>query len=334
MDLAIPKSEVSLVSRYENEFLITLYRQMVSIREFEEQVQDLYNRTLIPGIAHLSCGQEAVPVGVCAALRSEDYITSTHRGHGHCLAKGADPGRMFAELFGKVDGYCRGKGGSMHIANQDVGNLGANAIVGGGISIATGAALSAKLQKTTRVCVCFFGDGALNQGILLESMNMAALWQLPVIYVCENNQYCEYVPIGRVTAGDVTKRGEAFGIPSTAADGMNVLEVYECALTAISRARAGKGPSFMVLDTYRYHGHGMSDRNRAYRSREEEQRWRGERDPINHLGTILLEAGTHVPGDLISIQTEIKNQMQSAIDFALKSPFPKPEEVTQHVYAD
>lgn len=334
MDLATSKPEATPAARYEKTFLVNLYRQMVGIREFEEQVQDLYNRTLIPGIAHLSCGQEAVAVGVCSALQGDDYITSTHRGHGHCLAKGADMGKMFAELFGKVDGYCRGKGGSMHIANQDVGNLGANAIVGAGMSLATGAALSAKLQKTTRVSVCFFGDGALNQGILLESMNMAALWRLPVIYVCENNQYGEYLPMERVTAGDVAKRGEAFDIPSTKADGMNVLTVYECAQRAISRARTGQGPSFLVLDTYRYYGHGMSDRNRAYRSREEERHWRETRDPIMRLAALLVENGHLTAKDLDSIQAEVREETLAAIEFGTNSPFPKPEEVAQHVYAD
>jgi len=334
MDLAIPKQEAVPTGRYEKEFLMGLYRQMLAIREFEEQVQDLYNRTVIPGIAHLSCGQEAVAVGVCAALRSEDHITSTHRGHGHCLAKGADIRKMFAELFGKVDGYCRGKGGSMHIANQEVGNLGANAIVGGGIPIATGAALSAKLRKTTQVSVCFFGDGALNQGILLEAMNMAALWRLPVVYVCENNQYCEYVATRQVTAGDITQRGEALGIPSRMADGMNVLTVHEHAQAAVSRARSGQGPSFLVLDTYRFYGHGMSDRNRAYRSRDEERQWRETRDPIQHLAALLVEESHLTKDDLMTIQAEVRAETQAAVEFAMKSPFPGIEEVAQHVYAD
>jgi len=334
MNLAMPQSAGLPLIPYEKEFLSNLYRQMISIREFEEQVLDLYNRTLIPGIAHLSCGQEAVAAGVCAALTAEDYITSTHRGHGHCLAKGADMSRMFAELFGKEDGYCRGKGGSMHIANQTVGNLGANAIVGGGISLATGAGLSAKLQRTTRVSVCFFGDGALNQGILLESMNMAALWTLPVVYVCENNQYSEYVPMTRVTAGEVTARGEAFGIPSSRIDGMNVLTVYESAQRAVNRARAGQGASFLVLDTYRYYGHGMSDRNRAYRSREEEQHWRETRDPITRFAEFLVENSHLNHEDLSVIQGEVRDQTRTAIDFGMKAPFPGLQEVTQHVYAD
>src|SRR3990170_6621286 len=188
------------------------YRQMLKIRLFEERVNDLYTRAIMPGLAHLYIGQEAVAVGVCEALRREDYITSTHRGHGHCIAKGASLDKMFAELLGKEAGYCRGKGGSMHIADQDTGNLGANAIVGGSAGIATGAAMSAKMRRTDQVAVCFFGDGALGQGLLYETMNMAQLWKLPVIYVCENNLYNEYTHYTESTAGSLKARAEAFGI--------------------------------------------------------------------------------------------------------------------------
>ena len=314
--------------------LIDLYRRMVTIREFEEQARDLYTRAVIGGILHLSVGQEAVAVGVCAALRTDDYITSTHRGHGHCLAKGADPGRMFAELLGRVEGYCRGKGGSMHIANPAVGNLGANAIVGGSIPIATGAGLSAKIRKSDQVAVCFFGDGALNQGVLFESMNMAAIWHLPVIYACENNQYGEYVPMRQVTAGKVEQRGEAFGIPSLLIDGMDVLAVYEATHRAVERARQGEGPSFLIFDTYRYYGHGMSDRDRPYRSREEEREWRAQRDPIDRLVHWLKENGHATKSDLDSIDEEVQQQIASAIEFAKNAPEPDPSEVGMHVYAD
>lgn len=317
-----------------NEFLLHLHRQMLTIREFEDQVRDLYTRTTVSGVAHFSTGQEAVPVGVCAALLLDDYITSTHRGHGHCLAKGADLGRMFAELLGKVDGHCRGKGGSMHIANQDAGNLGANGIVGGSIPIATGAALSAKFRRSKQVSACFFGDGALNQGILFESINLAAIWQLPVIFVCENNQYGEFTAMERVTAGKAHKRGEAFGIPSAIVDGMDVLAVYEATLKAVRLARSGKGPSFLVFDTYRYYGHGMSDPNRPYRSREEEREWREQRDPIDRLAKQLIEAGKVTRGDLDSIQEAVQQEIRAAIEFAKKSPLPDPQEVTKHVYAD
>jgi len=318
----------------EKDKLIDLYRQMLTIREFEEQAQDLYTRAVIPGILHLSIGQEAVPVGVCSALRSDDYITSTHRGHGHCLAKGADPGRMFAELYGKVEGYCRGKGGSMHIANPAMGNLGANAIVGGSIPIATGAGLSAKIRKSEQVAVCFFGDGALNQGVLFESINMAALWRLPVIYVCENNQYGEYVPMKKVTAGRIELRGEAFGVPSALIDGMDVLAVSEATHKAVRRARAGEGPSFLIFDTYRYHGHGMSDRDRPYRSREEERTWRTERDPIERMANLLKEDDYATQAELDSVYAQVQQKIAVAIEFAKNGQDPDPSEVRMHVYAD
>jgi len=322
------------LSRLDKEKLLHLYREMLVIREFEEQAQDLYSRTLIPGILHVSIGQEAVAVGVCAALGTSDYITSTHRGHGHCLAKGADVGRMFAELFGKVDGYCRGKGGSMHIANRDVGNLGANAIVGGSIPIATGAALSAKLRKTGQVVVCFFGDGALNQGVLFESMNFASIWKLPVIYACENNQYGEYTPLGRVTAGNILLRGQAFEIPSARADGMDVEAVYDATHQAVERARTGGGASFLIFETYRFSGHGMSDRDRPYRSREEEQEWCQNRDPITGLGERLMECGHATQAELDSIRDRVKDEVAAGVEFGTKAAFPDPDEVGKHVYAD
>src|SRR5271167_134382 len=208
------------------EKLLRMYRQMMAIRLFEENVNELYTRALMPGLAHLYIGEEAVAVGICEALRADDYITSTHRGHGHCLAKGATPERMFAELLGKEEGYCRGKGGSMHIADPDTGNLGANAIVAGSVGIATGAAFSAKQLGNGRVCVCFFGEGALGQGVLYEAMNIAQLWKLPVIYVCENNMYSEYTHFSRTTAGDILARPAAFGIEAAKVDGQDVREVH------------------------------------------------------------------------------------------------------------
>src|SRR5215813_4097320 len=211
------------------ERLMHMYRQMVSIRLFEERVNDLYTRALMPGLAHLYIGEEAIACGICEALRQDDYITSTHRGHGHCLAKGASPDRMFAELLGKESGYCKGKGGSMHIADPDTGNLGANAIVGGSVAIATGAALSAKRLGNGRVAVCFFGEGALGQGILYEVMNLAQLWKLPVIYVCENNLYTEYTHYTETTAGDIPSRATAFGIRAETVDGQEALAVYNAA---------------------------------------------------------------------------------------------------------
>jgi TPP-dependent pyruvate/acetoin dehydrogenase alpha subunit len=314
--------------------LLDLYRQMLTIREFEEKAQDLYSRALIPGLLHSSVGQEAAAVGVCAALRPDDYVASTHRGHGHCIAKGADLGKMFAELFGKAEGYCRGKGGSMHIANPDVGNLGANAIVGGNISIVTGAALSAKMRGTDQVAVSFFGDGALNQGIVLESMNMAAIWRLPVIFVCENNQYGEYTPMEQVTAGEVIQRGKALGISSAAFDGMDVLEVYRATRESVERARRGDGPSFLVFSTYRYYGHGMSDRDRPYRTRDEEKEWRQSRDPLDRFAAHLMDNGQMTSSERDRLHKEIGELIHQAVEFGMEAAYPDPDEVSKHVYSD
>src|SRR5215467_11807006 len=231
------------------ERLVHMYRQMVAIRLFEERVNDLYTRALMPGLAHLYIGEEAIAVGVCEALRSDDYITSTHRGHGHCLAKGAAPDLMFAELLGKEAGYCKGKGGSMHIADPATGNLGANAIVGGGAGIATGAAFAAKHLKNQRVSVCFFGEGALGQGVLYEEMNLAQLWKLPVIFVCENNLYNEYTHCSESTAGEMIARPAAFGVAAETVDGQDVRAVYAAAARAVARGRAGEGPSFLLCHT-------------------------------------------------------------------------------------
>lgn len=312
--------------------LRSLYRQMVLIREFEQAALDLYARAQILGIAHVSIGQEAVPVGVCSALEAADYITSTHRGHGHCLAKGADPERMFAELFGRAAGYCGGKGGSMHIADPSTGNLGANAIVGGSLGIATGAALGAKLSGSGHVAACFFGDGAANQGILLEVMNMAAIWSLPCVYVCEDNQYGEYTPKQAVTAGDLGDRARALGIDVRRVDGMDVLSVRTAALAAVAKARAGDGPQFLLCETYRFLGHGMSDRDRRYRTREEEAEWRG-RDPIAAAAEVLrTRLATAV--DEAAIRAEIADDVRQAIENARAEAFPDPEAVSRNVYAD
>src|SRR5213082_227891 len=232
--------------RMELEQHLHMYRQMAKIRAFEEQVNELYKGAKMPGLAHLYIGEEAVAVGVCEALRRDDFITSTHRGHGHCLAKGASVNRMFAELLGKEAGYCRGKGGSMHIADQDTGNLGANAIVGGSAGIATGAALSSKMRGSDQVTVCFFGDGALGQGMLYEVMNMASLWKLPVIYVCENNQYNEYTHNSETTIGEMSARARAFGILAKEVDGQDIRKVYNTAQRLVDRARQGEGPAFLL----------------------------------------------------------------------------------------
>jgi acetoin:2,6-dichlorophenolindophenol oxidoreductase subunit alpha len=310
------------------------YRQMVSIRLFEEQVNEVYTRALMPGLAHLYSGEEAVAVGICEALRIDDYITSTHRGHGHCLAKGASPDRMFAELLGKEAGYCRGKGGSMHIADPATGNLGANAIVGGSVGIATGAAFSAKTLGTDRVAVCFFGEGALGQGSLYEVMNLAQLWKLPVIYVCENNQYNEYTHFTETTAGTILGRATAFGIEAASVDGQDVRAVHEVAARLVKRARSGGGPAFLQCDTYRYSGHHVGDINREYyRSKQEEQQWKADRDPIKVLSRWLLEQGYADATSFEGITSEVRAMMEAAVKFAIAAPYPNVDEVEKHVYA-
>jgi pyruvate dehydrogenase E1 component alpha subunit len=311
-----------------------MYRQMIRIRLFEEQVNELYTRALMPGLAHLYIGEEAVAVGICEALRPADYITSTHRGHGHCLAKGASPDRMFAELLGKEAGYCRGKGGSMHIADPATGNLGANAIVGGSMGIATGAAFSAKTLKTGGVAVCFFGEGALGQGILYEEMNLAELWKLPVIYVCENNMYNEYTHYSETTAGDILARGTAFGVQSESVDGQDVRAVHAATTRLVDRARRGEGPALLVCNTYRYHGHHVGDINREYyRSKQEEQEWKTGRDPIKLLTSWLMEQKIAEPEQFERIHQEAKLEMEKAVKFAVEAPYPNPDEVDQDVYA-
>lgn len=316
------------------ELHLHLYRRMLMIRLFEEQVNDLYTRALMPGLAHLYIGEEAVAVGVCEALRPDDYITSTHRGHGHCLAKGASVDLMFAELLGKEAGYCKGKGGSMHIADPATGNLGANAIVAGSTGIATGAAFSSKRLGTGQVSVCFFGDGALGQGILYEVMNMAALWKLPVIYLCENNFYGEYTHFTETMAGDMLARGTAFGMPAEQVDGQDVRAVYAVTKRLVERARAGEGPALLVANTYRYLGHHVGDVSREYyRSKQEEQQWKSERDPLRVLGDWLVAEGQADRAALEKIQGEVKAEIDRAVEFALAAPYPNPDEVSEDVYA-
>ena len=308
-------------------------RQMLRIRVFDEQVNELYRSAKMPGLAHLYHGQEAVAVGVCEAMRLDDYITSTHRGHGHCLAKGAVMDKMYAELLGKAAGYCGGKGGSMHIADQDTGNLGANAIVGAGSAIATGAAMSAKMRGSGQVAVCFMGEGALGQGVLYESMNMASLWKLPVLYVCENNLYSEYTPYEKTAAGNLLDRARAFGIPAEAVDGQDVRAVHEVAARLVERARRGDGPAFLLAETYRYQGHHVGDVDRPYRSREEEEWWKTERDPIEILSRWLKDQGAADDEVLGEIDHEVRAESDAAARFALDAPYPDPSTVDEHVYA-
>ena len=315
------------------ELWLRAYAQMARIREFEEMVNELYRNATIPGLAHLYSGQEAVAVGVCEALRPDDYITSTHRGHGHCLAKGASVKLMFAELLGKQAGYCRGKGGSMHIADPSTGNLGANAIVGGSAGIATGAAFSAKRRGTGQVAVCFFGEGAMGQGLLYEVMNLAQLWNLPVLYLCENNLYSEYTHYTETTAGDLAARARAFGIETEIVDGQDVRSVHRAAKQAVERLRQGKGPAFLQCDTYRYHGHHVGDVDRAYyRSKQEEREWKETRDPLSILGEYLLSKG-HGQEALDQLRADAASEITAGVEFAINAPFPDASEVTKHVYA-
>jgi TPP-dependent pyruvate/acetoin dehydrogenase alpha subunit len=316
------------------ELWLRMYRQMVAIREFEAQVNELYTRALMPGLAHLYIGEEAVAVGICEALNRTDYVTSTHRGHGHCLAKGASPDKMFAELLGKEAGYCKGKGGSMHIADPATGNLGANAIVCGSAGIATGAAFSSQRLGNGRVAVCFFGEGALGQGVLYEVMNLAQLYKLPVIYVCENNLYTEYTHFSETTAGDILSRATAFGLEAASVDGQDVRAVNEVAQRLVDRARSGGGPAFLLCNTYRYHGHHVGDINREYyRPKQEEQLWKTERDPIANFGKWLIEQKLADKAALDQVRAGLEAEMKKAVDFAVASPYPTVDEVGEDVYA-
>ena len=314
---------------------LRMYRQMLRIRVFEENAHQLYLSAKMPGLTHLYIGQEAVAVGICDALEPTDRITSTHRGHGHCVAKGAGFRQMFCELLGKSEGFCRGKGGSMHIADQENGNLGANAIVGGSAGIATGAALSAKRLGSGGVAVCFFGDGALGQGLLYECMNIASLWKLPVIYACENNHYGEYTHVSEMASGDLLDRAGAFGIETATVDGQNVLEVNEAAEGFVSRARAGQGPFFLLLDTYRFHGHHVGDISREYyRAKEEEELWKSERDPVSNFAKWLRGESVASDDELNRIESEVRREAEDAVEYALAAPYPGSEEVDMHVFAE
>jgi TPP-dependent pyruvate/acetoin dehydrogenase alpha subunit len=306
------------------ERLLDFYRTMYTIRAFEEKLFHLFSTEPMPGALHQYNGQEAVAAGVCAALNHDDYVTSTHRGHGHCIAKGADLPRMMAELFARETGSCRGMGGSMHLADFSVGMLGAVAIVGGGIPLAVGAALSARLRNTAQVSVTFFGDGAINEGSFHESINMAAADHLPVIFVCENNLYGFSTALHRVVANqNLWERAHGYGVPGEAVDGNNVLEVYRAAETAVARARAGEGPTLLECKTYRHRGHSRFERPN-YRTREEEALWK-QRDPlVNYAAWLLQEAATTEPG-LRALEQRVDQELEAAVTFARNSPEPKPD---------
>jgi len=315
----------------DTEKLLWMYTNMLKIRRFEEKVSELFAAGKIPGFVHLYIGEEAVATGVCAHLRKDDYITSTHRGHGHLISKGGDLKLMMAELFGKRTGYCKGKGGSMHIADVDLGILGANGIVGGGPPIATGAALAAKYKGTDQVAVCFLGDGASNQGTFHEGVNMASIWKLPVIFVVENNMYGISLSQTRsMRVQDIADRAAAYDIPGFVVDGNDVIAVYEAAGEAIQRARAGEGPALIECKTYRYRGHFEGD-PMIYRTREEEEMWKAK-DPIPRFEAKLKEMGVLTEAQAREINERIIAQVEEAVRFAEESPWPTPEEVLEDVY--
>ena len=306
---------------------LALYRTMLTIRMFEQRVAREFRTGEIPGFVHMYIGEEAVAAGVCAHLDDGDYVTSTHRGHGHCIAKGCDLGAMMAEIYGREDGLCKGRGGSMHIADFSRGMLGANAIVGGGIALATGAGLASSVRGSNQVAVAFFGDGAANQGVLHESLNLAAIWKLPVVYVCENNGFAESTPAAYATSvPDVAGRAAAYGIPGVIADGADVLDVYEAAGAAVARARAGEGPTLLEVKTYRFMGHFEGDPDR-YRD-DDERRTTREHDAITSLRARLEAA----EDELASIEAEIEAAVSQAVDFARASPFPDSAELERYVY--
>jgi len=316
-----------------SEDLLALHATMLLIRAFEQRVATLVLKGAFSGVGHLCVGQEAVAAGVCATLRDDDYVTSTHRGHGHCLAKGVDPGEMMAELFGRATGTCRGKGGSMHIADFRRGMLGANGIVGAGLPIACGAALTAKLTKSGRVAVAFFGDGASNIGAFHESLNLASVWKLPVVFVCENNRYGEATPVEyALAAGHVADRAPAYRMPGVIADGQDVLDVYAKASDAVAHARAGEGPVLLECETYRYFGHFVGDPAR-YRSAQEVE-WFRSRDCILRSAECLQEQHGVAPKRLEAMAADAERRMDEAVAFAESSPVPDGSEILADVYSE
>ena len=310
-----------------------LYAKMLEIRQCEEQLNAVFARNLFPGYIHSYAGQEACAVGICSALRQDDWIVSTHRGRGHYLAKGMALKPMMCEMFGKANGICGGRGGEMHAADPALGILGGNGIVGGGIPYATGAAYSAVLDGSDRVCAVFFGEGASNQGSFHEGLNLAAAWNLPLLFVCENNMYAEMTPFretSRVT--DVAARAQGYGIPGLSVDGTDVLAVREAAVESVARARAGQGPTLLELKTYRYGGHFQGDPCN-YRTREEEQQWRA-RDALARFRAHLLQHGLQQEEELAALERRVTATIAEAIEFALQSPDPEPSGAMRHVYAD
>lgn len=313
---------------------LELFRKMVTVRAFEERAGELFRQNLIPGFIHLSIGEEASSVGTCSVLRADDYVASTHRGHGHMIAKGADPGRMFAELLGKASGYCRGKGGSMHIADFSIGILGANGVVGGGFPIIVGAGLSIKLRKTDQVGVVFFGDGAANRGTFHEACNVAAIWKLPIIFVCENNLYASTTPYGySLAGGSVAERACAYGIKGYVTDGNNVLEVRDVVGEAVARARKGKGPTIVENKTYRYRGHFEGDPQK-YRSTQEIEEYRSAHDPIERFRKLLMEEKILSRNQEKKIRAAVQEKIEEAVRFGTEAPLPNPEDAVKDLYVN
>ncbi|GAB6087490.1 pyruvate dehydrogenase (acetyl-transferring) E1 component subunit alpha [Alkaliphilus crotonatoxidans] len=313
--------------------IIEMYQSMKRIREFETKAQNLFAEGSIPGFVHLYIGEEAVATGVCANLKENDYITSTHRGHGHIIAKGGDLKYMMAELYGKATGYCKGKGGSMHIADATRGILGANGIVGAGHNIATGAGLTAKYKGTQQVCVCFFGDASTNQGTFHESLNLASIWKLPIVFVCENNLYGISMSQSRHQAiKDVADRGAAYNIPGITVDGNDIFAVYEAAQEAVKRARSGQGPTLLECKTYRHRGHFEGDAA-AYKPTEEQKEWM-EKDPIPRMESYMLEKKIVTKEELAALQEGVASEIKEAIDFANNSPYPELESAVEDIYSD
>ena len=315
------------------EGLVAMYRTMVAIREFEERLYHLFLTEVMPGTMHQYNGQEAVAAGVCAALRPDDYITSTHRGHGHAIAKGVSLRSLMAEMFARDTGCCRGMGGSMHLSDPAVGMLGATGIVGGGIPIATGAALSAMLRRSGQVAVAFFGDGAANEGSFHESLNQAGAWRLPAIYVCENNLYGFSVPFGVASAVvDIAGRAAGYGFPGVVVDGNDVVAVFEATLEAAERARSGRGPTLLERKTYRHRGHSRFEKP-TYRTDEELQAWL-KRDPIPRCRGLLVELGDLTESDCERLRAGVLAELDDAVAFARGSPEPPPDAALRYVYAE
>lgn len=313
--------------------IVDMYRTMRLIRDFEANASRLFAEGKIPGFVHLYIGEEAIATGVCAGLNDDDYITSTHRGHGHIIAKGGDIKYMMAELYGKATGYCKGKGGSMHIADANKGILGANGIVGAGHNIAVGAGLSAKYRGTDQVCVCFFGDGSTNQGTFHEAMNLASIWKLPVIFVCENNLYGISMHQSKHQAiQDVADRAVAYNVPGVIVDGNDVFAVYEAATEAVVRARAGQGPTLIECKTYRHQGHFEGD-PAIYKSSDEVSEWMAK-DPIPRMVSYLLDSDILTEKEIEGIDEEISKELEEAIKFAEESPLPSLESIVEDIYTD